>query len=111
MHALKTGCALAALAAVLAAPAMAQSTVQSSSGATVGSGAGIAVTPGVPANPMISSTSSQANRLNSVASSDTSVLGGPGVTTTTTVAESHWVRVPPNVESRLDFRRWLRLKD
>ena len=111
--------ALAGLAAILAAPAFAQTTVQSAGGTTVTSGTGVVVTPGAPAastvvvTPGAPAVVPNAHLLPGgvVASigSSTSVAGGPGATTTTTVTR-YWVNVPRGAENDPTFLRWQHLK-
>lgn len=110
----------AAIAAVLAAPVYAQSTVINSSGASMTSSTGVIVTPGAPSASVavVPSTSLAipTTRLlpggATVQSSATTVLGGPAgdVSGTQTVTTRYWVNVPPDVEHRSDFQRWMRLK-
>ena len=105
MKPIRAGWALAALAAALAAPAMAQTTtvitnssVQSSTGIPVTSSSGVLVTPGVPISPQ----PLVAGAVMSPGSS-TQVLGaGPNSTTTVT---TYWVNVPPNIEADSTFQR------
>jgi len=102
MQQLKAGRTLAALAAALlvAGPVLAQTsgaaagsnTIQSGTGIAVTSGTGLAVTPGT------------------ASASSTTVMGGPAVVTSTTTTLRTWPELPPNVEARADFQRWLRLK-
>ena len=110
MKAIRAAAAFAALAAVLAAPAFAQTStvttttsVQSSTGIPVTSGTGVIVTPGVPLSPrplMAGAVMSPG--------STTQVLGaGPNTRTTIT---TYWVNVPPNVESNAAFQRWQALR-
>lgn len=106
------GWAVAAL--VLSAPAFAQTTVQSSTGAMVSSGTGVVVTPGVPAAAVVTAPATTV-----VVAPSASIHGATvaqiGTTesvngNTRTVVTRYWVNVPAGVERDAEFQRWQRLK-
>jgi hypothetical protein len=111
-----------ALAAVAAAPAFAQTSVQSSTGLTVSSGTGVPVTPAAAgASTSVTVMPSTAVAVESthllpggamVPANSTAVLGGPAgnVSGSQTVTTSYWVNVPPDAARRGDFQRWQALK-
>ncbi|HET6828969.1 MAG TPA: hypothetical protein VFH35_09835 [Ramlibacter sp.] len=80
--------------AALSSSGGAGATVGSGTGGSVSSGTGVAVTPGT-------------------AGSTTYVMGSgaaPSANASGTVVTSAWVNMPPNVEGRPDFQRWMRLR-
>jgi hypothetical protein len=114
------GLAAIAAAALLAAPAFAQSSVSSSSGMAVNSGTGVVVTPGVPTVTVIATPSSsvavQSHSLlpggAMVESSSTAVLAGPSgdVSGSKTVITNYWANVPGDASQRGEFQRWQQLR-
>lgn len=106
-----------AAAAVLAAPAFAQSSVTSSGGASVSSGTGVVVTPSLPSAsvtvaPATHVTASGPHLLPGatlVQSGSTTVMGS-GPVATTTVVTNYWANVPAGFERRGDVQRWMALK-
>lgn len=98
-------------AAVLSAPLLAQTQVQSAAGVGVTSSTGINVTPG--ASPMavqqgLPNTVPQAQLPGAVmaqADTQTTVSGNQKTTVTT-----YWANVPANVQNHAGFRRWQALK-
>ena len=95
-----------ALAAILAAPAFAQTAVVSATGPVVTSGTGITVTPGAPSTmPVIVGASTVPGSVVAEIASNTTVNGN-----TKTTVTNYWVNVPPHAEQREDFRRWQMLK-
>lgn len=113
--------AIAAAAAVLAAPSFAQTSMQSGTAATVSSGTAATVsTPGTDASvtvmPHTASAVPSARLMPGgamVPYSSTTTLGGPAgnVSGSKTVTTRYWVNVPPDAQQRLDFQRWQRLVD
>jgi hypothetical protein len=107
-----------AVAGALAAPAFAQSSVTSSTGASVSSGTGIVVTPSLPgANVTVTPAASVATPSGHLlpgatlvqGSSTTTVMGsGPG--SSTTIVTNYWTNVPAGFERRGDVQRWMALK-
>ena len=104
------GWALAAL--VAAAPAFAQTHVQSAGGVAVSSGTGVVVTPGVttasvmPATTVaVTPTATMAGAVVAQAATSEAVNGN-----TRTVTTRYWVNVPAGVERDADFQRWQRLR-
>jgi hypothetical protein len=113
--------ALVAAAALMAASAFAQSTVQSSTGASVSSGTGTVVTPGAPSAsvtvmPSTSTAVMPSHHLlpggTMVQSGHTTVLGGPPGTAASTKTEitTYWANVPADVHLDGNFQRWQRLR-
>lgn len=110
------GCA--AIAAALAAPAFAQTNVQTPSGVTVTSGTGVVVTPGAPGmapagatvavTPGTVHTVPQASIPGAVVAQADVHTSASGNTTTTVTR--YWVNVPPGAEANPYFQRWQRLK-
>ena len=103
MQKIKAGRTLAAIAAAIlvAGPVLAGGAgkVAAGTGSTVTSGTGVAVTTGTAPSTTI------------VTPAGTTVMGvGPALTHTTTVSARTWPEMPPNVEGRSDFRRWMSLK-
>jgi hypothetical protein len=102
--------AFVAAAALLAASAFAQSSVTTSTGASVSSASGLTVTPGMP------TAAVETHRLlpggAMVQRSSTTVLGGPSAdaVATRTQVSTYWANVPANAPARHDFRRWQALK-
>lgn len=95
-----------ALAAVLAAPAFAQTAVVAATGPVVTSGTGVAVTPGVPSTvPVVVGASIVPGSVVAEIASNTSVNGN-----TKTTVTNYWVNVPPHARQRADFQRWQMLK-
>jgi hypothetical protein len=114
----KTYAALAvAAAAAFAAPAFAQGSVTSSTGASVSSGTGVVVTPSLPAAsvtvaPAAHVTASGPHLLPGatlVQSSSTTTMGS-GPVATQTVVTNYWANVPAGFERRGDVQRWMSLK-
>ena len=111
-----------AVAALAAAPAFAQTTVQSSAGIGVSSGTGVPVTPAsAGASASVTVMPSTAVAVESahllpggamVPANSTAVLGGPAgnVSGSQTVTTSYWVNVPADAPRRGDFQRWQALK-
>ena len=109
------------LAALAAAPAFAQTTVQSGTTATVSSGTGVTVTsPNTGAS--VTVTPSTAVAVQSahlmpggvmLPAQSTTVLGGPAadVSGSQTVTTRYWTNVPANAQYRADFQRWQQLRD
>lgn len=104
----------AAAAVLLSAPVFAQTAVQSAGGATVSSGTGLVVTPGVSTSatvvaPVATVTTVPTPRMSGavVAQAGTSESVSGNTKTTTT---RYWVNVPANVERDRDFQRWQRLQ-
>jgi hypothetical protein len=113
--------AFVAAACMLAASAFAQSSVSSSGGASVTSGTGVVVTPGVPTgsvavNATTTGTPMPQHHLlpggTMVQRSSTTVLGGPapGVSGTKTVVTTYWANVPADAARDANFQRWQALK-
>lgn len=103
---------LLAAAIVLAAPAFAQTAVQSASGITVNSGTGVIVTPGVSTAvvapvPTVAVIPSPAISGAVVAQAGTTESVSGNARTTIT---RYWVNVPAGVERDADFQRWQRLR-
>ena len=92
-----------ALAAVLAAPAFAQTAVTNATGTTVTSGTGVVVTPGAPT--VVPATVALPGAVVAEIGSRTTVAGN----TRTTVTD-YWVNVPPDVRRDAGFQRWSALK-
>jgi hypothetical protein len=117
MNALKSGVALAALAAAFAAPVYAQGGASAGPGQDATTGPSAGVDAGLATNSSATSNSDLSRSGSGVSSSSSSsaVLGaGPAVTTTTgagvTTYTSRWINLPPNVENDANFQRWKRLK-
>jgi hypothetical protein len=118
MNALKSGVALAALAAAFAAPVYAQGGASAGPGQDATTGPSAGVDAGLATNSSATSNSDLSNSgsgMSSSSSSSATVLGaGPAVTTTTgagvTSYSSRWINLPPNVENDPNFQRWKRLK-
>jgi hypothetical protein len=113
----RAGLAFVAVAAFLSLPALAESSVSSSTGAMVGSGTGMPVGTSASVTVMPSTTSAipSAHLLPGgamVQRSSTTVLGGPAgdVSGTKTVVTQYWTNVPAGVEHRADFQRWQSLR-
>jgi hypothetical protein len=94
-----------ALVAAAAAPAFAQTTVTSGTGATVTTSTNIAVTPAVPAPAIAARTVTIPGAVVSEIGSNTVVAGNTKTTTT-----SYWVNVPQDVTRDPSFQRWQALK-
>ena len=110
---MKKSLALAALATVLAAPAFAQTQVQSSTSGPVTSGTGLAVTPGAPSASTPVVPGAVNSGISSSTTTTTSASGAgpmPASSSTTTTVTRYWVNVPPGVENDPTFQRWMRLK-
>jgi hypothetical protein len=117
---MKARFAAVAVAALLAAPVFAQSSVSSSSGLTVHSGTGVVVTPGVPsASVTVIPSTQDAIPTHSllpggamVQQSSTTVLGGPSgdVSGSKAVITNYWANVPGDAQQRGDFHRWQQLR-
>jgi hypothetical protein len=112
---------LVTAACLLAASAFAQTSVNSSSGASVSSGTGVVVTPGVPSasvtvTPSTVSTGMPNHHLlpggTMVQSSSTTVLGGPapGISGSKTEITTYWANVPADAARDGNFQRWQQLK-
>lgn len=117
----------AVAAIVLSAPAFAQTAVQSATGASVSSGTGLVVTPGVPSATIVAPsttvvapgttvvapvaavaaipTPSMSGAVVAQAGTSESVSGN-----TRTIVTRYWVNVPANVTADADFQRWQRLR-
>jgi len=113
----RAGLAFVAVTAFLSLPALADSSVSSSTGAMVGSGTGMPVGTSASVTVMPSTTSAipSAHLLPGgamVQRSSTTVLGGPAgdASGTKTVVTQYWTNVPAGVERRADFQRWQSLK-
>ena len=95
-----------ALAATAAAPAFAQSTVTSGTGATVTtSSTNVVVTPAMPAPAIAARTVTVPGAVVSEIGSHTLVNGDSKTTVT-----SYWVNVPQDVTRDPSFQRWQSLK-
>lgn len=116
---MKTRYAALALAAagVFAAPAFAQSSVTSSTGASVSSGTGVVVTPSLP-SPSVTVVPGAVMSVPSphllpgatlVQSNSTTVMGA-GPAGSHTVVTRYWSNVPAGFERRGDVQRWMSLK-
>lgn len=112
--------AIAAAAALAAAPSFAETVVQSGNTATVSSGTGVVITQpndaSVTVVPHTAAAVPTTARLlpggTMLAYSSTTTLGGPGnAPTTRTETTSYWVNVPANAERRADFHRWQHLRN
>lgn len=110
--------ACAALAALACAPALAQTQVQSATGATVTSGTGVVVTPGAPGVVVVPGTPGAVPHAHLLPGGTVTTVGTStvaaadpqaGASTTTTVTR-YWVNVPAGVENDPQFQRWQRLK-
>ncbi|MDB5750587.1 MAG: hypothetical protein JWP65_1008 [Ramlibacter sp.] len=99
------------VAAVLSAPVLAQTQVQSASGIGVTSSTGVGVTPGAPAMVVVPGTPNTVPRAHipgavmAQADSRTTVNGNQKTTVTT-----YWANVPANVRGDASFQRWQSLK-
>jgi hypothetical protein len=112
--------AWAVAALVLAAPAFGQVAVQSSTGATVSSGTGVVVTPGVPSATVAAPGTTVVAPVPTVAVVPTPWMSGAVVAqagtsesvngNSRTVVTRYWLNVPPNVTADADFQRWQRLR-
>lgn len=106
-----------AAAGVLAAPAFAQSSVTSSTGASVSSGTGLVVTPSLPGasvtvTPSASVAAPSTHLLPGatlVQSNSTTVMGA-GPAGSHTIVTHYWTNVPAGFERRGDVQRWMALK-
>lgn len=106
-----------AAAAVLSAPAFAQSSVTSSTGASVSSGTGLVVTPSLPSASVVVAPAANvavapAHLLpgaTMVQGSSTTIMGS-GPVATTTVVTNYWANVPAGFERRSDVQRWMSLR-
>ena len=113
----RAGLALVAVAAFLSLPALADSSVSSSSGVAVSSGTGLPVgsSASVTVIPSTASAVPSAQLMPGgamIQRSSTTVLGGPAgdVSGTKTVVTDYWVNVPAGAQNRSDFNRWQSLK-
>lgn len=112
--------AWAVAALVLSAPAFAQTAVQSATGASVSSGTGLVVTPGVPSATVVAPAATVVAPVPTVAVVPTPWMSGAVVAqagtselvdgNTKTVVTRYWVNVPANVTADADFQRWQRLR-
>jgi hypothetical protein len=110
----------AVAALVLSAPAFGQVAVQSATGASVSSGTGLVVTPGVPSATVVAPGTMVVAPVATVATVPTPWMSGAVVAqagtsqlvngNSTTVVTRYWVNVPPNVTADADFQRWQRLR-
>ena len=118
MNKIQAGFAVAALAAFAAAPALAQTHVQSSQGATVMSSTGVMVTPGAPGVVVVPGTPGvvpqphllPGGTVTTVGSTTVSGAGPAPSSSTTTTVTRYWINVPAGAEADPQFQRWQRLK-
>ena len=116
MKAIYAALALAA-AGVLAAPAFAQSSVTSSTGASVSSGTGVVVTPSLPAasvtvvpGAVVSLPDAHLLPGATLVQGSTTTVMGSGPAGSHTIVTRYWTNVPAGFERRDDVQRWMALK-